>query len=105
MPFSTGILYRTSNTNDGKSKLILKLIIVSLDNESSEDQTRFGFTFWWQNHHTLVQKDNGQDDSKFALAPDSLVKESLVTWIASRNQEIKGVKLLVSCEFDVYIFY
>ncbi|GAA5795381.1 hypothetical protein HPULCUR_000737 [Helicostylum pulchrum] len=81
----------------GKSKLLLKLVIVSLDLRSSENQTRFGFTFWWQNHHTLVQqRDGSQDDAKFALAPDSLVKESLITWIESRNQEIKGVALLPS---------
>ncbi|KAI9265421.1 hypothetical protein EDC94DRAFT_604855 [Helicostylum pulchrum] len=95
LPFSTGILYKTSIS--GKSKLLLKLVIVSLDLRSSENQTRFGFTFWWQNHHTLVQqRDGSQDDAKFALAPDSLVKESLITWIESRNQEIKGVALLPS---------
>ncbi|GAA5810988.1 hypothetical protein MFLAVUS_004417 [Mucor flavus] len=92
LPFSTGILYKTSIS--GKTKLLLKLVIVSLDLQCSEKQTRFGFTFWWQNHHTLVQRDGSQDDAKFALAPDSLVKESLVTWIESRNQEIKGVTLL-----------
>lgn len=101
LPFSTGILYKTCNSINGKQKLLLKLVIISLDVSSSEKQRRFGFTFWWQNHSVLIHsnsEDNRQqDDAKFALAPDSLVKEALVTWIESQNEG--GVTLLVSVFF------
>jgi hypothetical protein len=73
--------------------LLLKVIIISLTVNSSEAQKRFGFTFII--HHHYQQQ---QDDAKFALAPDSLVKEALSTWIISQNEQFKGeVPLLVSC--------
>ncbi|KAI8890327.1 hypothetical protein K501DRAFT_266240 [Backusella circina FSU 941] len=72
-----------------KSKLLLKIIIVSLNDGASEEQRRFGFTFRWHksvSSRNQEQRFKLQDDAKFAIAPDSLVKESLVTWIGSQNQ-------------------
>lgn len=79
-------------------------MIVSLDIHSTEKQRRFGFTFYWQNHHTLYTEERPQheDASKFALAPDSLVKEALVTWIESQNE---GVALLVSFLWFLIMLY
>lgn len=79
------LLYKTYNPITGKSKLLLKVIIISLTVNSSEAQKRFGFTFIM--HHHYQQQ---QDDAKFALAPDSLVKEALSTWINSQNEQLKG---------------
>jgi CO dehydrogenase/acetyl-CoA synthase gamma subunit (corrinoid Fe-S protein) len=72
-------------------------MIVTLDSTTvDEKQKRFGFTFWWQSQYNYTQK-NDDDDAKFALAPDSLVKEALMTWIKSQNQQAKvgGGELLV----------
>ncbi|KAK4521366.1 uncharacterized protein ATC70_011981 [Mucor velutinosus] len=78
------LLYKTHNAFTGKAKLLLKMVITSLTAKSTEVQKRFGFTFMI---HHQYQHQHQQDDAKFALAPDSLVKEALATWINSQNEE------------------
>lgn len=78
------LLYKTLNSFTGKSKLLLKVVIVSPTAKSKEEQKRFGFTFMI---HHQYQHQQQQDDAKFALAPDSLVKEALATWINSQNEQ------------------
>ncbi|KAL7321615.1 hypothetical protein PS15m_001371 [Mucor circinelloides] len=78
------LLYKTLNSFTGKSKLLLKVVIVSPTAQSKEEQKRFGFTFMI---HHQYQHQQQQDDAKFALAPDSLVKEALATWINSQNEQ------------------
>ncbi|KAL9537284.1 hypothetical protein MBANPS3_011916 [Mucor bainieri] len=78
------LLYKTHNAFTGKSKLLLKVVIVSLIATSTDAQKRFGFTFMI---HHQYQHQQQQDDAKFALAPDSLVKEALATWIHSQNEQ------------------
>ncbi|RCI00972.1 hypothetical protein CU098_008632 [Rhizopus stolonifer] len=86
IPFSaSGLLLKTINPSTKQPKLLLKLVIVFLDSRSPEEQRRFGFTFWWQK---VPLQQNQQDDAKFALAPDSLVKEALDTWINTQNREL-----------------
>ncbi|KAI8993563.1 hypothetical protein BDB01DRAFT_847421 [Pilobolus umbonatus] len=87
-PFS-GIFYKS--TKSGRVKWIMKITIVGLQSTSSEDQKRFGFTFWWSPPQPVETRQH--DDAKFALAPDSLVKEALVTWIQSQN-ELKNTSVL-----------
>ncbi|GAN03533.1 hypothetical protein MAM1_0042d02988 [Mucor ambiguus] len=81
---SSLLLYKTHNAFTGKPKLLLKVVIVSLTAKSTEEQRRFGFTFMI---HHQYQHQQQQDDAKFALAPDSLVKEALATWIHSQNEQ------------------
>ncbi|KAF1800164.1 hypothetical protein V8B55DRAFT_1161390 [Mucor lusitanicus] len=78
------LLYKTHNAFTGKAKLLLKVVIVSLTAKSTDAQKRFGFTFMI---HHQYQHQQQQDDAKFALAPDSLVKEALATWIHSQNEQ------------------
>ncbi|KAI7892793.1 uncharacterized protein EV154DRAFT_385256, partial [Mucor mucedo] len=107
----SGLLYKTSNSFNGNAVLLLKIVIVSLDSQCSENQRRYGFTFWWQNNHTFLQQND--DDAKFALAPDSLVREALITWIESQNEQFKGSLLPSLSESDeilrdgrkIYIVY
>jgi hypothetical protein len=96
-PTSNNLLFKTVNATNGKPKLLLKVIIVSLISVKTtcDKLKRFGFTFWWQN---TAERQLQQVDScaKFALAPDSLVKEALATWIDSQNEQSKGAVHLVS---------
>jgi hypothetical protein len=82
-------------------------VIVSLTSvqRTSDKQKRFGFTFWWQT--TTEQRQQQQDESsaKFALAPDSLVKEALATWIDSQDEHSKGAVLLVSRVRNPFFFF
>ncbi|KAG2212633.1 hypothetical protein INT47_000609 [Mucor saturninus] len=107
----SGLLYKTFNSFNGNAVLLLKIVIVSLDSQCSENQRRYGFTFWWQNNHTFLQQND--DDAKFALAPDSLVREALITWTESQNEQFKGALLPSLSESDeilrdgrkIYIVY
>lgn len=49
-----------------------------------EPQRKFGFTFWSDrtSYHRVVQ-----EEAKFALAPDSLVREALLAWIDEQTKQ------------------
>ncbi|KAI8967032.1 hypothetical protein BDF20DRAFT_830419 [Mycotypha africana] len=81
------LLFKTTDSYTGKQKLMLKLNIVSVTEKTPERQRRFGFTFLW---HQKGQQQEHQHEVKFAVAPDSLVKEALTTWIDSQNEQLKG---------------
>ncbi|KAI8645288.1 hypothetical protein BD408DRAFT_382581 [Parasitella parasitica] len=88
--FSSFLLYKTYDSITGKQKLLLKVVIASLTIKASEEQKRFGFTFMIPHQSQQQQQQHHhhhQDDAKFALAPDSLVKEALATWINYQNEQ------------------
>ncbi|CEP19190.1 hypothetical protein [Parasitella parasitica] len=107
--FSSFLLYKTYDSITGKQKLLLKVVIASLNTKAPEEQKRFGFTFMIPHQLQQQQHQHHQDDAKFAVAPDSLVKEALITWTSYQNEqqqqkeETKGTPCLSGIKFAVQI--
>ncbi|KAI8889902.1 hypothetical protein K501DRAFT_328710 [Backusella circina FSU 941] len=78
------------NKNHSSIKYLLKALIRSLGPNEPEQQRRFGFSFVWQKPQLEESISRQHDDAKFAIAPDSLVKEALMTWITFLNEGEEG---------------
>ncbi|KAI8359789.1 hypothetical protein BD560DRAFT_334809 [Blakeslea trispora] len=85
IPFTIdGTIFKTVHIGTGEPKLLLKLVIVSLDSQTPECQRRYGFTFWWQKQ----EQERHQEQAKLVFAPDSLVQEALCIWIETQNRKL-----------------
>lgn len=69
-------------------------MIRSLGPNEPDQQRRFGFSFVWQKPQLEDSIPRQYDDAKFAIAPDSLVKEALMTWITFLNEGEEGLVVI-----------
>jgi hypothetical protein len=88
--------YKAVDTKNHSSvKYLLKALIRSLGPNEPDQQRRFGFSFVWQKPQLEDNIPRQYDDAKFAIAPDSLVKEALMTWITFLNEGEEGLVVII----------
>ncbi|CEG66518.1 hypothetical protein RMATCC62417_03082 [Rhizopus microsporus] len=104
-PFSDGLLIKAFNMSLGEPKLLLKLLMTSISHDTPEEQKRLGLTFCWPSVKSNVSIDSN-DQAKLSIAPDSLVKEALATWLQNeRLPSLNKVDEILRDGRKVYLVY